>query len=313
MKKYISFLANLFMIYSLFSCNQTYQNNNKTLDNTPIVMEEQSRQQLEEENRKQQELEKKDSTAIANIHLNTTKEVFEAEKKQFLTENKTLGCYTIKSVTGFFCNDRLAAIEIISMQQTVHKDKGFNTDSWGMLYYTKYNKISKLDDNKFDYVYRNKGIIATDLCASDKPFSSFEELMENRLKRCYQNESTFPAHRMENNTDGIFRVSQVLMALPDNRRKHYDNIISDAAARRNPNDMFSTMTPTYQIVYDEARIEANKIIEQRNATNSKKHQNDPSWSVIIIAYMPAVQAYRIEQRNKQQEKQDAIQKELDKI
>lgn len=43
-----------------------------------------------------------DSTAICNIHLNTTREQFEEEKKIFLAENDSLGNLKIKSVTGFF-------------------------------------------------------------------------------------------------------------------------------------------------------------------------------------------------------------------
>ena len=259
-----------------------------------------------------------DTTTIAidNIHLNTTRADFEREKKTFLVNNKKIGDYSIKSVVGLFYKNRLAAVEIISEAQNAYKGS-IALNNWGNMYDEKYKKISNTNDNKFHYIYKNKGIIVTDYCASDKPYSSFQNFMEQPLKRGYRNEPTFPAHRMENNSDGIFQVSRVLGALPENRKKYYNNIISDAASRRNPNDVFSSLTSTYQSVYDQARVEANRIIEQRNDINSKKHKNDPSWSVIIIAYMPTVIDYRIEQQEKAKEQEveqkNERQKELDKL
>lgn len=63
-----------------------------------------------------------DTTAIGNIHLNTTKDVFEQEKRQFFVETPSLGELRSKYVTGLFYDNRLSAVQIISYPQTAHKE-----------------------------------------------------------------------------------------------------------------------------------------------------------------------------------------------
>lgn len=88
-----------------------------------------------------------DTTTIAidNIHLNTTREIFEKEKKTFLANNKKIGDYSIKTVTGLFYKDKLAAVQIISEEQNAHRGS-IAINSWRILYYEKYYNISNTND-----------------------------------------------------------------------------------------------------------------------------------------------------------------------
>lgn len=136
-----------------------------------------------------------DSTAICNIHLNTTREQFEEEKKIFLAENDSLGKLKIKSVTGFFYKGKLAAIQILSDTQTIYrevwKERHFrnnfvdlrNTEcGWEYLYYKKYGDQSHLHSYGFNYERGRIGMTVTDKCASDQIYSSFEQLKDTPLK-----------------------------------------------------------------------------------------------------------------------------------
>ena len=270
---------------------------------------------IAEERRKQQELDNMDTTAIGNIHLNTTKEVFEQEKRQFIAETQTLGKLRIKSVNGFFYDDRLAAVQVISYPQTAHKEGHaiYGVNGWEYMYYQKYGNKYSANNGKFQFVKGRKGIRVTDFCASDRPYSSFKELMEQPLKACYQDEALFPAVTMDGNVDGMMRVSDVLLRLPKSRSNYYQQQLNDALARRDRNNPFDISTPIYQRIYDAARVEANNIIQQRNEVNYNKHKNDPSWSVIIIGYIPAFEKYRDEKRREREQRQQERQNELDKI
>lgn len=270
---------------------------------------------INEERRQQQELDYMDTVAIGNIHLNTTKDIFEQEKRQFLTETQTLGELRIKSVNGFFYEDRLAAIQIISYPQTAHKEGNaiYGINGWEYMYYQKYGDNYSRGSGKFQFVKGRKGIKVTDFCGSDRPFSSFEELMEKPLKACYQDEALFPDVKMDGDVDGMLRVSDVLLVLPKSRANYYQQQLNDALSRRDRSNPFDISTLIYQRIYDAARLEANQIIQQRNEVNSNKHKNDPSWSVIIIGYIPACDKYRNEKNREQQKLQQERVNELDKI
>lgn len=136
-----------------------------------------------------------DSTAICNIHLNTTREQFEEEKKIFLAENDSLGNLKIKSVTGFFYKGKLAAIQILSDTQTIYREvwqeRHFrnkvvdlkNTEcGWEYLYYKKYGDQSHSHSYGFNYERGRIGIKVTDECASDQIYSSIEQLKDTPLK-----------------------------------------------------------------------------------------------------------------------------------
>ena len=70
-------------------------------------------------------------------------------------------------------------------------------------------------------------------------------------------------------------------------------------------------------IYEEMRNEINAIIEKNNAINSEKHKNDPSWSVIIVAYLPLCDKYDNDKRIKENERKRKLEsdrkKELNKI
>ena len=59
------------------------------------------------------------------------------------------------------------------------------------------------------------------------------------------------------------------------------------------------------------------IIERNNEINTEKHKNDPSWSVIVVAYLPLCDKYSNYIRKKENERERKMksdrQKELDKI
>ena len=73
---------------------------------------------------------------------------------------------------------------------------------------------------------------------------------------------------------GYVKVMSVIDVLPKQQAELYRSEIPQPPAN-------------YQKIYDVLRKEANKIIRQRNETNSRKHKNDPIYSVIIIVYLPA--------------------------
>lgn len=133
-----------------------------------------------------------DSTAICNIHLNTTREQFEEEKKIFLAENDSLGKLKIKSVVGLFYRDRLAAIEILSEKQTIYRDALKMTDiqnteyGWEYLYRKKYSEQSH-PHNDFMYERGRVGMSVTDICASEQIYTSFNQLIEEDIILCESN------------------------------------------------------------------------------------------------------------------------------
>ena len=51
-----------------------------------------------------------DTLAIGCIHMNTTRDVFEKEKRHFLSEHPTLGEYRIAEIKGIFYDNRLEVL-----------------------------------------------------------------------------------------------------------------------------------------------------------------------------------------------------------
>jgi hypothetical protein len=256
-----------------------------------------------------------DTTAIGNIHLNITQDEFEIQKNTFLEETPELGGLKIKSVNGLFYEGRLAAIQVISQQQNAHKKGMAFNEGWYYLYYQKYGSSYNHSSSRFTYERGRKGIIVTDVCASDKPFSSFEEFMENPLSTCYSDQSLFNARGQMDKFEAITSVSDVLRYLPKSRQNYYNQMINDDVGRRsNSTDIFTRGSYViYEQVYEKARHEANAIIERRNEINSKKHKNDPSWSVIIIAFLPSCDKYNSEKRRAAERVEEEKRKDLDKI
>ena len=300
------------MSFITIACNQTKQQAPPTI--MPIQYESQS-EMIRKHNERVRDSLNKYTTAIGNIHLNITREEFESQRKIFMEETPELGGLKIQSINGLFYNDRLAAVQVISQQQNAHR-KGFAyNEGWYYLYYQKYGNSYNHSRSRFTYERGRKGIIVTDVCATDKPFSSFEEFMEKPLSTCYSDQSLFNARGQMDKFEAIISVNDVLRYLPKSRQNYYNQMINDDVGRRsNSSDIFTRGSYViYEQVYEKARHEANAIIERKNEINSKKHKNDPSWSVVIIAFLPSCDNYRREISREAEKVKEEKQKELDKI
>ena len=306
MKKNDIVLAVAIITLTMMACTQRKQQ---------IVISRPSQQKSEvEEVIKLGDSQNNDSTAIGNICLNVTREEFEKQRKTFINETPKLGELKIKSVSGLFYNDRLAAVQIISQQQDYHK-KGFSIDGWSMMYYEKYGIQHISNRNKFNFEKGLKAIAVTDLSATDKPFSSFEQFMENPFNTCYKKEQLYS----EDDIDSIFYFSPLmdrkLFRLPKQRQEYYKKMINEIERKEYLSD--ASYIVSKRKICEELRVEINDIIERNNEINTEKHKNDPSWSVIVVAYLPLCDKYSNYIRKKENERERKMksdrQKELDKI
>lgn len=108
--------------------------------------------------------------------------------------------------------------------------------------------------------------------------------------------------------------------LPKSRQKYYNkkiNEIEEMHRKANPEILDINYIMSEKEICEEARKEINGIIERNNEINTEKHKNDPSWSVIIVAYLPLCDKYDNNKRKKENEKKRKMksdrQKELNKI
>ena len=311
----------------LASCNNPVSNNsnNDTFIDTQtsdVISEEEMREQLRHQ---QEEEDFLDTIAIGNIHLNTTKEVFESEKAQFLKNNDSLGSLRIKSVTGFFWKDRLAAVQVVSTDNSFYRDKmknGHNTakvddiywiingygEGWSGLYQKKYGERYQNNNSGFYFGYTKgrKGIRVTDFCSTSKPYSTFEDVVKEPFQYGWHERGLYSPKQFQDSrnafggdnimlaTDNWSSVTAVLRDLPRNRAKQLEARLG--------------LTPNFrdcQEVYDIAIREANAIIQRENEQGYNKHKNDPSYSVVIIGFIPAFEEcerYDRETRNNMVEK-----------
>ena len=306
MKKNDIVLAVAIITLTMMACTQRKQQ---------IVISRPSQQKSEvEEVIKLGDSQNNDSTAIGNICLNVTREEFEKQRKTFINETPKLGELKIKSVSGLFYNDRLAAVQIISQQQDYHK-KGSSIDGWSMMYYEKYGIQHISNRNKFNFEKGLKAIAVTDLSATDKPFSSFEQFMENPFNTCYKKEQLYS----EDDIDSIFYFSPLmdrkLFRLPKQRQEYYKKMINEIERKEYLSD--ASYIVSKRKICEELRVEINDIIERNNEINTEKHKNDPSWSVIVVAYLPLCDKYSNYIRKKENERERKMksdrQKELNKI
>lgn len=301
---FLALLGVVIILSPLMFCDPNHGTKQAQVTETNEIQIKSEEDSLAEVRQREKEMEFMDTTAIGNIHLNTLPEVFEQEKQQFLAETNTLGNLRIKSVDGFFYDGRLAAVEIISYPHQSDQEFGFlGKDAWGTMYYQKYNDKYSSGRRQFDYIKGRKGIEVNDYCASSRPFSSFRELMEKPLEKGYRDEPLFPPKRIESDVDGFIEVQRVLDVLPKSKAQLYINELN--------NTLQSAVV--YQRIYDELRGEANQIIQRRNEINSRKHKNDPIYSVIIIWYLPAYDKMSEElimERNQNEQEKEL---ELDKI
>jgi len=307
MRRFDIVLAFAIIILTVIACTQKKQ---QVESIQPTQTE--SKVGMDKEHKKT--IQSKDSTAIGNICLNVTKEEFESQKKIFMKETPELGGLKIKSVSGLFYDNRLAAVQIISQQQDYHK-KGTSIDGWSMMYYEKYGIQHISNRNKFNFEKGLKAIAVTDLSATDKPFSSFEQFMENPFNTCYKKEQLYS----EDDIDSIFYFSPLmdrkLFRLPKQRQEYYKKMINEIERKEYLSD--ASYIVSKRKICEELRVEINDIIERNNEINTEKHKNDPSWSVIVVAYLPLCDKYSNYRRNKENERERKMksdrQKELDKI
>ena len=307
MKKNDIILAFAIITLTVMACTQKKQ------QVAPIKTNQQeSEVEMDKEHNKS--IQSKDSTAIGNICLNVTKEEFENQKKIFMKETPELGGLKIKSVNGLFYDNRLAAIQIISQQQDFHK-KGGIANGWYMMYYEKYGKQHKSNKYRFDFEKGLKAIAITDLSATDKPYSSFEQFMDNPFNTCDKKEQLYS----EDDIDSIFYFSplmyRILFRLPKQRQEYYKKMINEIERKEYLSD--ASYIVSKRKICEELRVEINDIIERNNEINTEKHKNDPSWSVIVVAYLPLCDKYNNDKRKKENERirkmESDRQKELNKI
>ncbi len=311
MKKIILFN----LLLSLMACTQKKQQ---------VAISQPSQQKSEIEDGKiKSDSSSKDSTAIGNICLNVTREEFEKQRKIFINETPKLGELKIKSVSGLFYNDRLAAVQIISHQQDYYK-KGTSGDGWEMMYIEKYGTQYISKGNIFNYEKDMKGITVTDLSSSDKPFSSFEQFMENKISACYRNDRLCSEEEIDSIFDPIYEIwplmfERKLSKLSKYRIKYYKKKINEIKEiyRKNPTLGDADYIVSKQIISQELRKEINDIIERNNEINTEKHKNDPSWSVIVVAYLPLCDKYKndkiIKESKIRRSKEAERKRELNKI
>lgn len=169
-----------------------------------------------------------------------------------------------------------------------------------------------------------KEITVTDLSSSDKPFSSFEQFMENKISACYRNDRLCSEEEIDSIFDPIYKIwplmfERKLSKLSKYRIKYYKKKINEIKEkyRKNPTLGDADYIVSKQIISQELRKEINDIIERNNEINTEKHKNDPSWSVIVVAYLPLCDKYNNDKRKKENERNRKMesdrQKELNKI
>lgn len=257
-----------------------------------------------------------DSTAIANIHFNTTKEVFEQEKRIFLAETKQLGNLAIKSVNGFFYNNRLSALQIISNGR---KGKIDYDSGWADLYREKYES-DIADFYTFGCTVGCKRIYVSDWCNSCNPFTSFEDLIDKPVPHFKETESTISEFQpIDFSSMGMVQAlttaQRIEKYLSRSSRRRYQGLIT---AR---DDQYNT---GIQKAYNHYRQEANAEIRRRNAVTDKhneqieaKNKSALSYSMVLIIFEPAekeYEAYKNRKENEQYNKEkEQRRKDLDKI
>lgn len=307
MKKIVIVLSIAIITLIVMSCTQ----NKQQVASIQSTQPKSESEKVKGNDKKTRDTQNKDCMAIGNICLNVTKEEFESQRKIFLRDTPELSGLKIKSVNGLFYDDRLAAVQIVSQQQEYHKKGGIATDGWFIMYYEKYGNRHKSNRYKFDFEMGKKAIVVTDLSSTDKPFSSFDQFMDTPLKKCYKDDTLY-----SNRSNRASLWWAELKYLPKTRRIYYEKKLREAGDKYN-SELNNHYVMAEMRIYEEMRNEINAIIEKNNAINSEKHKNDPSWSVIIVAYLPLCDKYDNDKRIKENERKRKLEsdrkKELNKI
>lgn len=268
-----------------------------------------------------------DQTAIGNIHMNIEESQFESEKELFLNEHPKLGGLTIRSIKGFFYDNRLAAIEIISDQQDIHSkiinhDMGYDY-GWQPLYYSKYKLIEhreKIQYFSFEKaaerlsIYNNNQFLieVSDVCSSPKGHNSFKDIINSPKKQCYGHNFTPLQFDQSNNIARLLSVNVLIDELPKERAEHIKsqyNLERSSINTDNPMVKISSESAIdkkyYYSLLPEVQAQRDRLL--------RLHRNDPSWSFIIIYYKPLLEKYNQDQEKLKEQRNLEKNQELDII
>lgn len=268
-----------------------------------------------------------DQTAIGNIHMNTDESQFNSEKELFLNEHPKLGGLAISSIKGFFYDNRLAAIEIISNKQDIHSkiinhDMGYDY-GWQPLYYSKYKLIEhreKIQYFSFEKatgrlsIYNNNQFLieVSDVCDSSKGHDSFKDIINSPNKQCYGHDLMPLQFDQSNNIARMLSVYTLIDELPKERAEYIKNQYDlERSSINTDNPMVKISSESaidkkyYYSLLPEVQAQRNRLL--------RLHRNDPSWSFIIIYYKPLLEKYNHDQEKMKEQKNQEKNHELDII
>lgn len=278
----------IILIFVLVSCKNS-DTNNTTIETVPdtIVIEEEYQNPSP-----QVDSVDIDSTAISNIKFCISPNEFNNRKKTFLNSHPNLGNLKIASINGFFYNDSLAGIEVISVQQNAFRNNSNDFVGWEDLFRKKYR--GRYDFETSGYETSVKSIFVTDFSSQNSSSKTFKELIERKYpKLSYK--SHLPDITFRDDVEGMMYIGSAFDNVKSSRgRQLYERMNREIADVHG--DYFSPTTPIYQRYYEQIRDEANRNIDAHN--NSVK--NSPSWSIVRILFKPLKNKYYndIEKRKK---------------
>ena len=265
-------------------------------------------------------------TAIGNIHMNIDKSQFEAEKNIFISEHNKLGGLTIKSLRGYFYDNRLAAIEIISNQQELHKKKLSNEiydEGWCCMYASKYEHADMKDRLSLFSLERLTGelslfkkdkylIEVSDFCVSPQGHKNYEDIINSPIKQCYGHNLVPLKYDDSNNLMRESSVSSLINELPKERARKISNQYKLEKNSINTDNLVVKISAEAAIDLKYFSLLLPEVQAQRDKLFNM-HKDDPSWSYIIIYYIPLLEKYNRDKEVIKERKKQARDKELDII
>ena len=226
-----------------------------------------------------------DSIAIGDIKFCISEIKFNRLKKTFLNAHPTLGGLKIYSFKGFFYNGQLAAIELISVKQSIFANNSYYRDDngWKNLVSKKYNGL--YHSNTESYETNSKSIFVTDICATSSSANNYSELLNRKyetLHRC----SYSPNILFKDNIEAMMYTGYAFELTTSSRSEKLKEEMEMEIAEARGNSITPT-APIYQRYYSLIRDEANHNAKSHN----DKIKNAPSYSVIRIIFKPLKDVY----------------------
>lgn len=317
--KRISFFISVSILIIALSCKN--ENRKSTTEYQIEVVDSVANNEMNAE----QESNSNDDTAIGNIHMNIDESQFELEKEDFLNNHYKFGGLTVKSLKGFFYNNRLAAIEIISDQQDIHRKQleyDINEDGWYPMYKSKY-KPAGFKDRIHPFSFDNQSMLpifeknhclieVSDLCDSPKGHNSFEDIINSPKRLCYGH-NLMPLELDESNN--IMRAASVMGLINELPKERANNIMKQYDLEKKS---INTDNLILKIASESALDKKyfNALLPEVQAHRDKLlnlHKNDPSWSFIIIYYKPLLEKYKQDQEKLEERRNQEKNRELDII